>query len=60
MGERLRHWPVFDLAGGQWQLALGRTLMRDEPLLLILDEPTASLDAPTEHEPYTIQARGFA
>ena len=40
-----------DLSGGQWQkLALGRTLMRDLPLLLVLDEPTASLDAPTEHE----------
>jgi ATP-binding cassette, subfamily B, bacterial len=38
-----------DLSGGQWQkLALGRTMMRDEPLLLVLDEPTASLDAPTE------------
>ena len=24
-------------------------MMRDEPLLLILDEPTASLDAATEH-----------
>jgi ATP-binding cassette subfamily B protein len=23
--------------------------MRDDPLLLVLDEPTASLDAPTEH-----------
>jgi ATP-binding cassette subfamily B protein len=39
-----------DLSGGQWQsLALGRGRMRDNPLLLILDEPTASLDAPTEH-----------
>ncbi len=38
-----------ELSGGQWQkLALGRSMMRDRPLLLILDEPTASLDAPTE------------
>ncbi|MGI5326546.1 ABC transporter ATP-binding protein [Actinomadura nitritigenes] len=38
-----------DLSGGQWQkLALGRAMMRDHPLLLVLDEPTASLDAPTE------------
>lgn len=35
---------------GQWQkLALGRALMRPSPLLMIFDEPTASLDAPTEH-----------
>ncbi|MEX2393440.1 MAG: ABC transporter ATP-binding protein, partial [Actinomycetota bacterium] len=39
-----------DLSGGQWQkLALGRGMMRDRPLVLILDEPTASLDAETEH-----------
>ena len=39
-----------ELSGGQWQkLALGRSMMRDGPLLLILDEPTASLDAPTEN-----------
>ena len=39
-----------ELSTGQWQkVALGRAMMRDEPLLLILDEPTASLDAYTEH-----------
>lgn len=40
-----------DLSGGQWQkLALGRALMRKSPLLVIFDEPTAALDAPTEHD----------
>jgi ATP-binding cassette subfamily B protein len=39
-----------DLSGGQWQkLALARGVMRSAPLLLLLDEPTANLDAPTEH-----------
>jgi ATP-binding cassette subfamily B protein len=39
-----------DLSIGQWQkVALGRAMMRLQPLLLVLDEPTASLDAPTEH-----------
>jgi len=39
-----------DLSQGQWQrLALGRTFFRDAPLV-ILDEPTASLDAKAEHE----------
>jgi len=39
-----------DLSMGQWQkLALARGLMRQTPLLQLFDEPTASLDAGTEH-----------
>lgn len=48
------------LSGGQWQkLALGRAMRRDGPLLVVLDEPTASLDAQAEHalfERYAEQA----
>jgi len=39
-----------DVSFGQWQkLALSRGFMRHSPLLLVLDEPTAALDAETEH-----------
>ncbi|MGH8957446.1 MAG: ABC transporter ATP-binding protein [Acidimicrobiia bacterium] len=39
-----------DLSVGQWQrIALARAFFRDAPLI-ILDEPTASLDAKAEHE----------
>ncbi|GAA3287058.1 ABC transporter ATP-binding protein [Dactylosporangium vinaceum] len=38
------------LSGGQWQrLALARTYLRDGRDLLILDEPSAGLDAEAEH-----------
>jgi ATP-binding cassette subfamily B protein len=39
-----------ELSEGQWQkIALARASMRPAPLLFMLDEPTASLDAPSEH-----------
>lgn len=46
-----RTWPDgVELSGGEWQqLALGRAFMRPDPLLVIFDEPTAAIDAPTEH-----------
>jgi ATP-binding cassette, subfamily B, bacterial len=56
-------WPAgVELSFGQWQkLALARGFMRDQPLLLVLDEPTAALDAETEHalfERYAAAAQG--
>ena len=39
-----------DLSGGQWQkIALARAFMREEADILVLDEPTAALDAEAEH-----------
>ena len=52
LGTQLgRDFDGVELSVGQWQkVALGRAMMRTTPLLLVLDEPTASLDAHTEHE----------
>jgi ATP-binding cassette subfamily B protein len=55
-------WPNgVEVSFGQWQkLALARGFMRESPLLLVLDEPTAALDAETEHalfERYAAAAR---
>jgi ATP-binding cassette subfamily B protein len=57
-----RTWPGgVEVSFGQWQkIALARGFMRDRPLLLVLDEPTAALDAETEHalfERYAAAAR---
>jgi len=48
-------WPGgSEVSFGQWQkLALARGFMRDTPLLVVLDEPTAALDAETEHALFT-------
>jgi ATP-binding cassette subfamily B protein len=55
-------WPGgVEVSFGQWQkLALARGFMREHPLLLVLDEPTAALDAETEHalfERYAVAAQ---
>jgi ATP-binding cassette subfamily B protein len=59
-----RLYDGIELSEGQWQkTALARASMRPAPLLFVLDEPTASLDAPSEHaifERYMARARELA
>ena len=59
-----RRFDGVELSEGQWQrTALARASMRTEPLLFVLDEPTASLDAPSEHRifrRYLVRARELA
>lgn len=52
LGTPLGHWfkGGVELSGGQWQkVALARAFMREEADILVLDEPTAALDAEAEH-----------
>ncbi|MDF3139834.1 MULTISPECIES: ABC transporter ATP-binding protein [unclassified Streptomyces] len=65
LGTQLgRRFGGLELSEGQWQkVALARACVRPEPLLFVLDEPTASLDAPSERDifgRYTDRARSLA
>ena len=56
LGTPLGRWfrEGVELSGGQWQkIALARAFMREGADILVLDEPTAALDAEAEHAVFT-------
>jgi ATP-binding cassette subfamily B protein len=53
-----REFGDVELSDGQWQkFSLARATMRDLPVLVVLDEPTASLDLPSERQLFRSQLR---
>lgn len=50
-----------DLSEGQWQrVAISRSAMRTDPLVVLLDEPTAALDPQAEHDLFERHAEAAA
>ena len=54
LDERIMHTPVGHLSGGQFQRALIAFALLGRPNVLILDEPTASIDKPGEERMYEL------
>jgi zinc transport system ATP-binding protein len=54
LDERIMETPVGHLSGGQFQRALIGFALLGKPNVLILDEPTASIDKPGEEQVYEL------
>jgi zinc transport system ATP-binding protein len=52
--EKIRATPIGHLSGGQFQLALIAFALLGKPDVLLLDEPTASIDQPGEEQIYEL------
>lgn len=52
--ESLKHKQIGELSGGQLQKVLVARALISQPSILVLDEPTASLDVKVKHEIYHI------
>ena len=57
LGQKLLETPVGHLSGGQFQRALVAFALLGRPSMLILDEPTASIDKPGEEQIYELVHR---